>query len=66
MNPRAVMANNWHISEHNNIRALRPEDIAFNCNLLNNLMIDVGILRLSNTHFLGHIFIVLYLLLNAC
>ena len=65
MNPRAVMANNWHISEHNNTRSLRPEDIAANCNLVNNLMIDVGMIRLSNTEFLGQSGIATHLPPNA-
>ena len=65
MNPRSVMANNWHISEHNNNRSLRPEDIAVNCNLVNNLMVDVGMIRLSNTEFLGQSGIATHLPPNA-
>lgn len=53
MNPRAAMVNNWHTSEHNNTRLLRAEDIAANCNLINDLMVNVGMIRLSNTEFLG-------------
>ena len=53
MNPKAMTVNNWKYTNHNNTRILTNEDVANNINLLNNFIVDLGLIRLSDAQFSG-------------
>ena len=53
MNPKAMTVNNWKYTNHNNTRILTNADVAHNINLLNNFIVDLGLIRLSNAQFSG-------------
>ena len=53
MNPKAMTVNNWKYTNHNNTRILTNADVAHNINLLNNFIVDLGLIRLSDAQFSG-------------
>ena len=53
MNPRALTDNSWRFTGGPNLTTYSADDLAHNCNLMNNLMVDVGLIRLTNTQFTG-------------
>ena len=53
MNPKALMVNSWKLTNNNNARYLTAADVAGNINLLNNVLVDVGLIRLTNAQFAG-------------
>ena len=53
MNPRALTDNSWRFTGGPNLSKYSADNLAHNCNLMNNLMVDVGLIRLTNTQFTG-------------
>lgn len=53
MNPKSIMVNSWKLTNNNNARHLTAADIADNINLLNNVLVGVGLIRLTNIQFTG-------------
>ena len=53
MNPRALTVNDWRFTGGPNLTKFTSEDLAHNCNLMNNIMVNVGLIRLTNTQLTG-------------
>ncbi len=53
MNPRSAVINSWHHTSGASIYTLNTLLMCENANALNNLIVDLGLIRLSNAEFSG-------------